>query len=292
MISSYIFRKAWIWILLVGVLLFFGANAALRWTGNPNFFPTVIMLGAFIVPLAYVVFFYEHVRDRNIPVLLLGVCFLVGGALGIIAAGFLHYAVLREADLLGLLKIGIIEESSKLILPILLFLAWRFHHQADGLLFGISAGMGFAALETMGYGLAALIESQGDPAAVEQVLLIRGLLSPAGHAAWTGIVCAVLWGERVKFRRVTINARVLGAFVLAVVLHTAWNAFSLFRLPDALTYTGMITVGILSLGTLLALYHQARLTPAVPVALENLLDLAAEGDEQATLLHQEGNSKK
>ena len=267
-------KKAWLWIFLVGVGLFFGSDYALQLTDNPNFFPTVIMLGAFVVPLTFVVFFYEHVRDRDIPVLVLGVCFIVGGALGIIAAGFLEWAVLKEASIVGFFSVGLIEEITKLIFPIALFLGWRFRHQADGLLFGITAGMGFAALETMGYGVAALIDSQGDPAAVEQVLLIRGLLSPLGHAAWTGIICAVLWGQRAKFGHIAINLKVIGAFVLAVFLHIAWNIVGLFGFFNNIAYAGMLVIGGISVGTLLLLYRGARKNPAVPVALEGLIDLA------------------
>ena len=62
----------------------------------------------------------------------------------------------------------------------------------------ITAGMGFAALETVGYGLLAFTQRQGSLGSVEQTLLLRGLLSPAGHVAWTGLVCAVLWRERPK----------------------------------------------------------------------------------------------
>ncbi len=267
-------KKAWFWILLVGVGLFFGAYFALQLTDNPNFFPTVIMLGAFVVPLSYVALFYEHVHDRDIPVVLLGVCFIVGGALGIIAAGFLEWAVLKEATLTGFFSIGLIEEVTKLIVPVALFLGWSYRHQADGLLFGITAGMGFAALETMGYGVTALIDSQGDPAAVEQVLLVRGLLSPLGHAAWTGIICAVLWGQRAKLGHIAINLRVISAFVLAVFLHIAWNIVSLFGSFNSIAYAGMLIVGGISLGTLLLLYRGARKIPAVPVSLEGLIELA------------------
>jgi protease PrsW len=52
--------------------------------------------------------------------------------------------------------------------------------------------MGFAALETMGYGFVTLLASRGNLALLEEALLARGLASPAGHAAWTGLVCAVL----------------------------------------------------------------------------------------------------
>ncbi len=64
---------------------------------------------------------------------------------------------------------------------------------ADGLVIGVAVGMGFAALETMGYAFVALIASRGDIGAVEQMLLLRGVLSPAGHMAWTGLACAALW---------------------------------------------------------------------------------------------------
>ena len=126
----------------------------------------------------------------------------------------------------------------------------------------------------MGYGVVALIDSQGDPGAVQQVLLIRGLLSPLGHAAWTGIICAVLWGQRAKFGRIAFNLKVIGAFCLAVFLHTAWNIVSLLGSFTSVAYIGMAVVGGISLGALLLLYRQARRIPAVPVGLEGLIALA------------------
>ena len=45
----------------------------------------------------------------------------------------------------------------------------------------------------MGYAFVTLIASGGNVNAVEQTLLIRGLLSPAGHMAWTGLACGALW---------------------------------------------------------------------------------------------------
>ena len=41
----------------------------------------------------------------------------------------------------------------------------------------------------MGYGFSALLAS-GSLAEVEQTLLLRALLSPAGHVAWTGLTVA------------------------------------------------------------------------------------------------------
>jgi len=122
-----------------------------------------------------------------------------------------------------LLMVGLVEESAKLIFPMVQYTRWKYRSEADGLLFGVAAGMGFAALETMGYGLVTLIQSGGNVGALEQVLLIRGLLSPAGHAAWTGFVCAVMWRERGSKGRGLFSLPVIGAFILAILLHTLWD---------------------------------------------------------------------
>ena len=213
----------WVQILIVGIVLFIATEQALVITGNPNFFPTVLLLGSFVIPITFVAYFYEHVKHREISMPLLTTCFIVGGIIGVLAAGFLEYSTLSGLSIAGIFGVGIIEECVKLIFPIMMYIAWRYRHEADGLLFGIAAGMGFAALETMGYGLVSFFQSQGDMNVLEQVLVIRGFLSPAGHAAWTGFVCAVLWRERERQGHVAINWAVIGAFILAVVLHIVWD---------------------------------------------------------------------
>ena len=60
---------------------------------------------------------------------------------------------------------------------------------------GVATAAGFAGLETMGYGFVALLQSRGNLAVLNEVLILRGLISPAGHLAWTGLVTAALWRE-------------------------------------------------------------------------------------------------
>ena len=215
--------QRWGQILVTGAVLFVASEQALRLTGNPNFFPTVILLGAFVVPVTFVTYFYEHVMHYEISLPLLTTCFVVGGVLGLIAAGVLEYSTLRNLGIAGMFGVGLIEETVKLIFPLAMYFGWRYRHEADGLLFGLAAGMGFAALETMGYGLVSFMQSRGNVDSLQQLLIIRGFLSPAGHAAWTGFFCAVLWRERERKGKITINLPVITAFVLAVLLHSAWN---------------------------------------------------------------------
>jgi RsiW-degrading membrane proteinase PrsW (M82 family) len=215
-------------------------HAAFLRTDNPNFVPTLLFLGAFIVPASFVLYVYEREPARDIPLAMLAVCFLWGGVVATAAAGVLEYQTLRALGPLQLFGVGFIEEGTKLLLPFILFVgAARYRSEAHGLVFGVAAGMGFAALESMGYGFTTLMRSQGDVRDAESLLLVRGLLSPAGHAAWTGLVCAVLWREREKAGNFVLNLPVLGAFTAAVLLHALWNIF------DSLTGQALIdTVGI------------------------------------------------
>jgi RsiW-degrading membrane proteinase PrsW (M82 family) len=260
-------KQTWLWTLGIGIVLFLITDVTMQTTGNPNFFPTVIMLGSFVVPVAFVSYFYEHIRDRDIPLSVLGGTFLLGGAIGTIAAGILEYSTLTSSSPISLLGVGLIEESAKFIVPLVLFLGWRYRHEADGLLFGVTVGMGFAALETMGYALVTLIQSQGDVTAMNQVLLVRGLLAPAGHGAWTGIICAVLWRERAKAGKITINGWVIGAFALSVTLHTLWDIVN-SQSSNAVAYGGMAVLALISLGVLITLYLSARKQPATSLAKE------------------------
>ncbi len=224
-----LWQRRWFTVLFTGVVLFVASGQALRITGNPNFFPTVVLLGSFAVPAAFVTYFYEQERrlDRKLHSELslgaVGSCFLVGGAVGLILAGILEWGAIQKLSLAGLAGVSVIEESTKLIFPLAVFWRGRYRSEMDGLLFGVASGMGFAALETMGYGLTVMVRSSGDVGALEEVLMIRGLFSPAGHAAWTGLICAVIWRQRLEGRGL-FSVSVLGTVALAVILHSLWNA--------------------------------------------------------------------
>lgn len=254
--------QPWLLILISGILLFFFTQQAFIITANPNYLPTLIVLGSFIVPVTLVTYFYDHVKHREISMPLLSTCFIVGGVLGSIAAGVLEFNALLDLSLAGLFGVAIIEEAAKLIFPVAVYIGWRYRHEADGLLFGIAAGMGFAALETMGYALVTLVESLGDIGLVQEVLLTRGLISPAGHAAWTGFFCAVLWREREKKGHVVINRAVLGAFLVTVILHALWNITTgivgTTLIESVASIGGGMVIVMISLTLLMRRYEEAK----------------------------------
>jgi len=256
-----LFHRRWFQILVAGLLLFVATGQTLRITSNPNFFPTVILLGAFIVPVAFVAYIYERVPARDVSLSCILICFLGGGMVGLIAAGILEFQALQGLGILGMFGVGLIEEGSKLIFPIVQYVRGKYRSEADGLLFGVAAGMGFAALETMGYGLVALIRSQGNVGTLEQVLLLRGLLSPVGHAAWTGLVCAVIWRERERKSHGLLSLTGVGTFILAVVLHALWNIVNSLSAPTAMAWfiviLGNIAIASVSLTLLIRRIREA-----------------------------------
>ncbi len=165
---------------------------------------------------------------------------------------------LRTLGIPQLFGVGLIEESAKLIFPVVVFIRRRYQSEADGLLFGVASGMGFAALETVGYGFTAYLQSHGNVGTLEQTLLIRGLFSPAGHAAWTGLFCAVLWRERNRAGHATFNLAILGIFVLAIVLHASWDIVSAINgLPIIAVMIGYLVISAIGLTLLIRRMEEA-----------------------------------
>lgn len=254
--------RGWFQILIGGIVLFYALNNVYQATGNPNFVPSLLVLGAFLVPVVLVLWAYEHPLPERIPPSAVVWNFLWGGALGVIIAGALEYDTYRTLGFLPLLAVGLIEETAKLIVPLVFFLRWRYRSEMAGLLFGLASGMGFAALETLGYGFTALIASRGNIGVAEFVLLVRGFLSPAGHAAWTALVTATLWRERLQHGHAGLTRATLGAFLLAVALHTLWDTFQVMSNATRVDWLGIevlsALVALMSVTLLARRYREAR----------------------------------
>ena len=239
-----VLRHTWLQIFVGGLVLLYLLERTLLATQSLNYVPSVLLLGAFLVPVTFVTYLYERLPRWEVPLPPVAICFFWGGALGTVVAGSLEYDLLRSLGVLALLSVGLIEEGAKLIFPLIFYFLGRYRSEGAGIVLGVSTAMGFAALETMGYGFMTLLQSQGNLLLLDEVLLVRWLTSPAGHAAWSGLVCAVLWRERKRAGRVVVNGKVLGAFATAVVLHMLWDTFSLLR---GVTFVESVSLELVSL---------------------------------------------
>jgi RsiW-degrading membrane proteinase PrsW (M82 family) len=256
-------RRWWFQIFVVGLVLLFLVERVLVSTQDPLYISSVILLGSFLVPVTFVTYLYGRLPDWDVPLPALAACFVWGGTIGFIAAGTFEYDLLGRMGLVSLLGIGLIEESAKLIFPLIFYFLGRYRSEADGIILGVSTAMGFAALETMGYSFVAFLQSQGDLGVLNGVLLIRGLLSPAEHGAWTGLVCAVLFRERLRAGHAVLNWRIAGAFLTAVVLHALWDTFNSLSGPILVYFVTILlslVVAVVSLTLLIRRVHEASRT--------------------------------
>jgi protease PrsW len=239
-----VLRRRWFQIFVSGLILLYLVERTLVATSNPHYVPSVILLGGFLVPVTFLTYLYERLPDWDVPLPPLAICFLWGGVLGTVVAGTLEYDVVRALGFLPKLGIGLIEESAKLIVPLVFYFQGRYRSEAAGIVLGVATAAGFAGLETMGYGFVSLLSSKGNLGILDEILLVRGLTSPAGHLSWTGLVCAVLWRERINAGHPTLNRAVVGAFVTAVILHALWDTFSSEK---SATFVGFLDVELVSL---------------------------------------------
>lgn len=242
-------RLSWVGVLVAGVGFYLLVLRTLVATENINFFPSLILLGSVTVPATVLVFAWDTGRQPAVSVRIVAVTAVCGGIVGTLAAGTLEYDALRRLGTLPMLAVGVIEELAKMVVPAILLLIVRRPKPGAGLIVGVASGMGFATLETMGYGFTALLEARS-LAAVDETLLLRALLAPAGHVAWTGMTVAALWNIPIAPRKGRAVLLALAAFVVAVILHTAWDGSN-----NLIVH---VVVVVLSLAILLVLIHRSH----------------------------------
>src|SRR4051794_22365127 len=246
-------RWAWLGVLILGLALYLIVLDTLVRTQNPNFVPALILLGATVVPLAFLSFAQARTGRWQVPAWALVTSAFFGGEISTVVAGTLKYDTLRRLGALPMLFVALIEESAKLIVPVILLLTVLTRHRrrlpSDGLIIGVAAGMGFAALETMGYAFSALLSSQGNIGSVEETLFLRGLTSPAGHTAWTGLTAGALWAV-IASPSGRHLLEFFATFVAVVVLHTCWDTF-----PGLISF---IILAVISLGWLFLALRRYR----------------------------------
>lgn len=230
-------------VFAAGLAAYFVVSWVLSATANLHLVPLALLLASALVPIVFVVFCWEQNAFADMPVSVVALTFLSGAILGLTLAAVLEPLLIPvgaggTVTLGAALVIGVVEESAKVVSVLWWLRDRRVRSELDGLILGAAAGMGFAALETAGYGFVAFLTGFGPAlntpgattafvvgAGIRQMnrqLVVRMALAIFGHGVWTGIVCAAIWRERQgAFLRPT--ASVLGAFALAVGLHALWD---------------------------------------------------------------------
>ena len=252
---------SWWRVLLTGLLFYFASLVALLLTLNPNLFPTVVMVGSFMIPVTYVAFFYDRRHLSRLTVPYIAQCFIYGGLIGVLAASLLEPLFIRRLDFGTAFVVGLIEEFAKILGILIIARRLRHDSEMDGLLLGVAAGMGFAAFESCGYAFSSFLRSGGSLTLTVFVTLFRGVLSPVGHGTWTAILTSVLYRES-KAGHFRFNLKVLGAYLTVSILHGLWDglpgAITMLFGPGLDVLAGEAVVGITGLILLWRRWREAK----------------------------------
>ena len=243
-------RFAWLLALVLGVLAYVATFVLMLLTGNPMMLPTVLLVGAAAIPLTVLLLAQSSRIGPLVPTRIVLVTAALGGLFAICAAGLEESIAGLLFGRASILLVGIIEESAKLVVPLLVLALAHRVTRGGGIVIGIAAGTGFAVLETMGYGFAALLARDGGLGALDATLILRGILVPAGHVAWTGAICAALWYLVETSHKVRGVIALVAAYAGAIILHTAWDATASGALH--------LLIGVISVGALLWLIVAAH----------------------------------
>lgn len=203
---------------------------------NTNCIPGMMMLGAFAVPFAVVIFFFELNTPRNVSIYQIGKLLILGGGMGILGTLLIGRLIPGSGvgTLVPALLTGLIEETGKALALWLIAREVRYRWQLNGVVFGAAIGAGFAGFETAGYAFGAMINNESVVAAF-QSLSTRGFLAPGGHVIWTAMIGSALWkakGQKPFELSMLSNPIVIRRFVVAVVLHGLWD-MNIFPAYDA-----------------------------------------------------------
>src|SRR5215217_3712952 len=211
----------WARIFVSGLVLWSATVMVTFATRNSNLVPTIILLGSFLVPVAFVTYAFGH-ADQVVTAQRIFTAFVYGGVLGVLGASVLEAAFLRQPSGPAYVGVGLIEEAVKLAALWLLARRLPRYTMRDGIVLGAAVGFGFAAFESAGYAFNALFTSNGlSLINVVETEVLRGILTPVGHGLWTAILGGVLFAASGR-RHFALTGRLLLAYLGVSLLHALW----------------------------------------------------------------------
>jgi len=260
-------RWGWLQLLLLGIALFVVTTIVMFVTGNPNLYPTVILVGNFLVPMVFMMFLYDHQHLSALSPATIAQSFAIGGVLGVLGASVLEPLLIpssanvaQNLTLSSAMLVGLIEEGCKIVAVAIIARRMRHNAEIDGLLLGAAVGMGFAALESTGYAFTAFLASGGSVGASIAETVLRGALAPFGHGVWTAILSAVLFRQSGP-RHFRISGPIILTYLFVALLHGLWDGlprilYLVLPLGMRISMTSLL-ISVVGIAVLAGLWRQA-----------------------------------
>jgi protease PrsW len=217
-------RGLWLALIAVGTAIWAIAALITALTEDTILVPTVLLVGSFLVPTAMVVFALTRSHRTLLAPHVLAVGFLAGGTLGVVLSALTEtYVVPTAAG--TFVAVGLIEELTKGAVLVGVAAMVPRKVARDGIILGATIGAGFAAFESSGYALTALIDHADDHpiARIVATELSRAVLAPFGHITWTALLGGALFAAARESGALRITRGVVGTLLGIVLLHGAWD---------------------------------------------------------------------
>lgn len=216
-------HKPWLFfrVLLIGLL--FAAIASIDtklihdvYDGAMGSSAVVLLsVGALIVPLSILIFYWEINIPRDIPIYNVLMILFIGGILSITILFFLgHYTLTQDRAYLA----PITEEPAKIIVAAIFIYIFNPRYIFGGLLIGAAVGAGFASFETVGYDF---FQAGGF-----ESLILRSVLAIGGHVSWAAIEAGALVmvkGEERLSLKHFLSPQFLMYVAMTMTMHFVWN---------------------------------------------------------------------
>lgn len=215
--------RLWKLLLAAGVVIWAIAAVVTEVTEDNILVPTVIIVGSFLVPVTMAAFALSRRRGGYLTVGEVVLGFLLAGTLGVVGTALLETYLLPAAS--GtFIAVGWIEELGKG--AVLLLVAHQVHHREprDGMVLGAVVGAGFAAFESAGYALQALLDNLNDQSviAILELEASRAVLAPFGHITWTALIGGALFASS-RGGRFHLTRGLVLTILGVITLHALWD---------------------------------------------------------------------
>lgn len=225
------FWGAWVWFALGAVVILVAGSAVYEASD------VVHVIGvASLLAMAGVCWAFYRFVDRQLALddvigslEVAAVAVATAGATLLIAAN-INGAIIDGAGIsAATATVGVVEEGTKFLVPVALFLLGRYRDPRAGVAIGLASGFGFAIAETTQYAYQTAAASgpafcgtgtlEATPSNVVLAQSLRIFTVSPLHWLWTGIAVAIAWRLwHLHGRRGTLGA--VGGLVMVMVIHS------------------------------------------------------------------------
>src|SRR4030081_1386055 len=102
------------WVVLpIGLALWGATVATAFFTLNVILLPTIVLLGSFLIPVTAVVWYLDHDPSPALSPRRIVAGFIVAGVMGALASSLLEFWLVYGPGVVGMIKVGLIEEFAK-----------------------------------------------------------------------------------------------------------------------------------------------------------------------------------